>query len=45
MITILVGANEDTGLEAPLMDEEFVVRVMRLRQMYEWLVRSISEYL
>jgi len=41
MITILVGADEDAGLEAPLKDEEFVVRVVRLWQRYEWLVRSI----
>jgi len=34
----MVGADENAVLETPLKDENFVVRVMRLQQMYEWLV-------
>jgi len=43
MIIILVGVDEDVGLEVPLKDEKFVVRVVRLQRMYEWLVSSVYD--
>jgi len=41
MVTILVGADEDVGLEAPLKDEKSIVRMVRLQCKYEWLLRSV----
>jgi len=31
----MVGADEDAGLETPLKDEKFVIRIVRLQPMYK----------